>query len=96
MPCCPSSSRSIERGSAHRTAIDEYITTRAAPFVRVTIRAIERGELPVDVDPAFAALIFSAPFVYSILFGDQPLDDATAERVVAVAIAGLRAGEGAP
>ncbi len=81
------------RRSEHRDDIGAYITQRSAPFLAIVHRAVERGELPSDVDPALIADLFSSPLANSLLFHDRPLDDAQWRRVIRVVTAGVRAEE---
>jgi AcrR family transcriptional regulator len=85
-----------QRDTEHRPALDEYISSRTAPFQRAVQRAIERGELPATTDADLAALVIVAPLSHSILFTDRAFDEPTWARVVAITTAGIRAQEAPP
>ncbi|MFD5234505.1 TetR/AcrR family transcriptional regulator C-terminal ligand-binding domain-containing protein [Streptomyces qaidamensis] len=61
---------------------------RAKPVVT---RAIERGELPADTDPAELLKTLAAPIYFRLVTG-EPVDEATADRAVRVALAAAHAG----
>ncbi|MEU9378869.1 TetR-like C-terminal domain-containing protein [Streptomyces sp. NPDC048255] len=54
-------------------------------------RAVERGELPADTDPAELLKALAAPLYFRLVFTDEPVDEVTAERAVRVALAAARA-----
>ncbi|MGI5286914.1 TetR/AcrR family transcriptional regulator [Nonomuraea polychroma] len=62
---------------------------RAEPVVT---RAIERGELPRDVDPAELFKTLAAPIYLRLLVTADPVDEATADQAVRVTLAAARAG----
>ncbi|MGW8760884.1 TetR/AcrR family transcriptional regulator [Streptomyces sp. NPDC055815] len=64
------------------------------PFRRaepVVTRAIERGELPADTDPAELLKALAAPIYVRLVFTGEPVDEATADRAVHVALAAAHA-----
>jgi AcrR family transcriptional regulator len=62
---------------------------RAEPVVT---RAIERGELPADTDPAELLKALAAPIYFRLVFTGESVDEATADRAVHVALAAAHAG----
>ncbi|MFD5159261.1 TetR/AcrR family transcriptional regulator [Streptomyces hawaiiensis] len=61
---------------------------RAEPVVT---RAIERGELPADTDPAELLKTLAAPIYFRLVFTGESVDEETAERAVRVALAAAHA-----
>ncbi|MDX3233168.1 TetR/AcrR family transcriptional regulator [Streptomyces sp. ME19-01-6] len=61
---------------------------RAEPVVT---RAIERGELPADTDPAELLKALAAPIYFRLVFTGEPVDGATADRAVHIALAAAHA-----
>lgn len=61
---------------------------RAEPVV---IRAVERGELPADTDPAELLKSLAAPIYFRLVFTGEPVDDGTADRAVDVVLAAAHA-----
>jgi AcrR family transcriptional regulator len=61
---------------------------RAEPVVT---RAIERGELPADTDPAELLKALAAPIYFRLVFTGEPVDEATADRAVHVVLAAAHA-----
>ena len=61
---------------------------RAEPVVT---RAIERGELPADTDPAELLKALAAPIYFRLVFTGEPVDEAAADRAVHVALAAAHA-----
>lgn len=62
---------------------------RAEPVIA---RAVERGQLPADVDPDELLKTLIAPLHLKLLVTEEPIDDSTADRAVAVTLAAARAG----
>ncbi|MDG4787508.1 TetR/AcrR family transcriptional regulator [Micromonospora sp. WMMD1102] len=62
---------------------------QAADSVR---RAIKRGDLPANTDPAEVIRCLGAPLYYRMLVTHEPVDDLVAERAAAAALAAARAG----
>jgi len=61
----------------------------ATPIVE---RAVARGELPPEVDPAAVIVTLRAPLYDRILLGDGVVDEALVERAVRIAVAAARSG----
>ncbi|MEU0812045.1 TetR/AcrR family transcriptional regulator [Streptomyces sp. NPDC005970] len=61
---------------------------RAEPVVT---RAVERGELPADTDPAELLKALAAPIYFRLVFTGEPVDEATADQAVRVALAAAHA-----
>lgn len=55
-------------------------------------RAIDRGEIPTDTDPAEAIKALISPIYLRFLITAEPIDSATADRAAELALAGARAG----
>lgn len=62
---------------------------RAEPMVT---RAIERGELSADTDPAELLKALAAPIYLRLLITADPVDDAAAEQAVRITLAAAHAG----
>ncbi|MEU8109757.1 TetR/AcrR family transcriptional regulator [Nonomuraea muscovyensis] len=62
---------------------------RARPVVT---RAVERGELPAGTDPGELLRTLAAPIYFRLLMTAEPVDAATADQAVRVALAAARAG----
>jgi AcrR family transcriptional regulator len=62
---------------------------RAAPVVS---RAIERGELARDTDAAELLKVLAAPIYLRLLITAEPVDEATADQAVRIALAAARDG----
>ncbi|MCB5166469.1 TetR/AcrR family transcriptional regulator [Streptomyces bambusae] len=75
--------------AAMKSALFEDRFRRAAPVVT---RAVARGELPAATDPAEFLTTLAAPIYFRLVFTAEPVDEATADRAVAVALAAARAG----
>jgi AcrR family transcriptional regulator len=62
--------------------LDSFILTRRAGFTEILTRAIERGELPDDIDSeVLTDMIYGAKW-FRLLFRHAPLDEGLALRVV--------------
>ena len=77
-----------EIADARRRVFDDRLR-RAEPVVG---RAIARGELPPDTDPALVIKALAAPVYFRLLITGEQLDDAVAEHAVQVALAAAGAG----
>ncbi|WP_405982677.1 TetR/AcrR family transcriptional regulator C-terminal ligand-binding domain-containing protein [Streptomyces sp. NBC_00158] len=71
-----------------KRALFEDRFRRAEPVVT---RAVGRGELPAETDPAELLKTLVAPVYFRLVFTGEPVDAATADRAVAVALAAARA-----
>jgi AcrR family transcriptional regulator len=58
----------------------------------VVHRAVERGELPADIDPAELMKTLIAPIYLRLLITAEPIDTTTADQAARVALAAARAG----
>ncbi|MEU6722941.1 TetR-like C-terminal domain-containing protein [Nonomuraea wenchangensis] len=77
-----------EIAAARRHVFDDRLV-RAEPVVA---RAIERGELPRDTDPAELLKTLAAPIYLRLLITADPVDEATADQAVRVTLAAAHAG----
>jgi AcrR family transcriptional regulator len=62
---------------------------RAEPVIA---RAVERGQLPADIDPDELLKTLIATLHLKLLVTEEPIDDTTADRAVAVTLAAALAG----
>ena len=85
--------RNEELSRAHR----EFIARRRATSATIVHRAIDRGEVPADVDVDLVVDLVSAPLFYRVLVSGDPVDDAFIERLVSTVLRAAIAssGEGA-
>ena len=58
----------------------------------IVSRAIERGQLPGETDPAELIRYVAAPLYYRLLITADPLTEATADQAASAALAAARAG----
>jgi AcrR family transcriptional regulator len=72
-----------------RRELFEYGPRRAAVVIE---RAIERGELPADTDPAPVLRALIAPIYFRLTVTAEPVDTAAAEQAAQIALAAARAG----
>lgn len=70
----------------------EFFAGRYAGGAAMVEAAIERGELPADVDVREFVGLVAAPLYYRRLVTEEPLDHAVADRAAATALAAVRAG----
>lgn len=73
-----------------RRTFTAFITERRQRSFTAVARAIERGELPADVDAELLVDMVCAPIFSRLLLTGTPLDDDLAERTVDIVLAGLR------
>ncbi|MFD7610765.1 TetR/AcrR family transcriptional regulator [Streptomyces sp. NPDC059828] len=71
-----------------KRALFEDRFRRAEPVVT---RAVERGELPMETDPAELLKALVAPIYFRLVFTGEPVDEATADQAVDVALAAAHA-----
>lgn len=71
-----------------KRALFEDRFRRAEPVVA---RAVERGELPAETDPAELLKALVAPIYFRLVFTGEPVDETTADRAVDVALAAAHA-----
>ncbi|MEU5915439.1 TetR/AcrR family transcriptional regulator [Streptomyces sp. NPDC047141] len=57
----------------------------------VVTRAIARGELPAETDPAELLKTLAAPIYFRLVFTSEPVDEATADRATDIALAAAHA-----
>ncbi|WP_230881821.1 TetR/AcrR family transcriptional regulator [Planomonospora sp. ID91781] len=83
-------------GAAHVPEIAEirrrFFADRISRTEPVIRRAVQRGELPEDTDPAELVKTLIAPIYLRLLVTAEPLDEAVADRAARSAIAAARAG----
>lgn len=77
---------------ALRALKNRLIDERHKPIVNVIERAIERGELPADLDRAVAVDVIEGPFLVRRLVRGETLTMEHAEQVVDMILDGLRRG----
>jgi AcrR family transcriptional regulator len=75
---------------AFEDAFRGFVRHRQAVVERIIGRAVDRGELPADVDVGHAVDLVFGPFWYRLLVGHRPLDPGEAPRHVADLLDGLR------
>jgi AcrR family transcriptional regulator len=68
---------------------DQLIGSRRQLVRAIFDRGVARGELRPDVDPEVAIDVIFGPAMYRLVAGHAPLDDASADRIVDVAMRGL-------
>lgn len=68
---------------------DGLIGSRRQLVRAIWDRGVARGELRPDVDPEVAIDLIFGPAMYRLVAGHAPLDDASADRIVDVAMRGL-------
>lgn len=76
-----------EVGEAYRT----FIAERRRPLQTVLQRAIDRGELPADVDRQLVHDLLVAPLTFRFLVTDAPVDDPVIEEIIDVVLSGVAA-----
>ena len=81
--------RHPELATAHRAMVRQ----RRGEFKVVIARAVERGELPTDVDPDLLLDLVLAPLFYRVLLSGEPFTDRHLRRLVRTAVAGARHGD---
>ena len=81
--------RTPELAAALHDVVAEPRRTAAAA---VLTRAIDRGELPVDLDRELGLDLLIAPLLVRLLMVAEPVDDAYLTRLTTVIVAGLTAG----
>ncbi|MEV6344281.1 TetR/AcrR family transcriptional regulator [Actinoplanes sp. NPDC051851] len=77
-----------EIAAARRRVFDDRLE-RAAPVVA---RAVARGELAPDVDPAEVFKALAAPVYLRLLITGEAVDETTADHAARIALAAARAG----
>ncbi len=73
-------------------ALHRFYRVRVEEWAPCVAEAVDRGELPPDTDPFEVVRAVSAPLYYRMLTTPDPLDQPTADRAAAAALAAARAG----
>ncbi|RMI33114.1 TetR/AcrR family transcriptional regulator [Streptomyces triticirhizae] len=73
-------------------ALRRFYRVRVAEWAPCVVAAVERGEAPAGTDAEEVIRAVSAPLYYRLLASGDPLDEATADRAAAAAVAAARAG----
>ncbi|HET6190508.1 MAG TPA: TetR-like C-terminal domain-containing protein, partial [Trebonia sp.] len=60
----------------------------------IFVRAIERGEIPADLDLEVALDLIYGPLYHRLLQGHAPLDDAFVKAAIDMALAGIKSAAG--
>ncbi|MFN8039976.1 MAG: TetR/AcrR family transcriptional regulator [Acidimicrobiales bacterium] len=82
--------RHPELATAHRAMVRQ----RRGEFKVVIARAVERDELPADVDADLLLDLVLAPLFYRVLLSGEPVTDRYLRRIVGSAVEGARRGDG--
>jgi AcrR family transcriptional regulator len=80
--------QSPELADARRRIFDERLR-RAEPVIA---RAVARGELPPETDPAEVVKSMAAPIYFRLLITGEPLDEDIADRAAEIALVTANAG----
>ncbi|MEU6191262.1 TetR/AcrR family transcriptional regulator [Nocardia sp. NPDC047038] len=80
------------RDPSARATFSLLFENRFAEVVVIVRRALERGEVHPDTDPAEVIRSAAAPIYYRMLVTGEPVDDAVAERAARTAALAARAG----
>ncbi|MFF0542395.1 TetR/AcrR family transcriptional regulator [Nocardia thailandica] len=73
-------------------ALTAFYAARHEQSAVVVTRAIERGELPADIDGHELIRIAVAPVYYRLILSGEPVDERAADRAADAALAAARAG----
>ncbi|WP_245236053.1 TetR/AcrR family transcriptional regulator [Streptomyces durhamensis] len=73
-------------------ALSAFFTARHQQAAEVVMRAVERGQLPVGVDPVELVRAATAPLYHQLFITGEPLDERAAHRAAAAALLAARAG----
>ena len=76
-----------EAGEAYRA----FVSSRRAPMQALLQRAVDRGEIPADVDIDVIHDLLVAPMMYRWLITDAPIDQRTIGTIIDVVVAGVTA-----
>jgi AcrR family transcriptional regulator len=68
-----------------------FVAAQREPFRQLLARAVDRGELPADLDYELTMDLLIAPIINRALATRGPLEPALAERLVDIVFGGLRA-----
>jgi AcrR family transcriptional regulator len=80
--------QSPELADARRRIFDDRLR-RAEPVIA---RAVARGELPPETDPAEVVKSMAAPIYFRLLITGEPLDEDIADRAAEIALVAANAG----
>jgi AcrR family transcriptional regulator len=75
-----------------RHLMQQFWAARLSAIAAIVDRAVARGELPRDTDPAALMHALAAPLYYRLLVTGEPLTELDADRAAAAALAAARAG----
>ncbi|MDO3702266.1 TetR/AcrR family transcriptional regulator [Micromonospora sp. C28SCA-DRY-2] len=84
-------SAAVQNPAAAR-ALHAFFAARHEQSAPVVRRAMARGELPADTDPAEVVRVAVAPLYYRLFVSGEPVDAAVADRAADAALAAARAG----
>ncbi|MGA8115159.1 MAG: TetR/AcrR family transcriptional regulator [Actinocatenispora sp.] len=73
-------------------ALRDYLQVRHEQSARIIARAVERGELPADVDAHEVVRAAVAPLYYRLFITREPVDGQVADRAADAALVAARAG----
>ncbi|MCO5972601.1 TetR/AcrR family transcriptional regulator [Actinoallomurus soli] len=77
---------------AAAAALHGFFASRHDQAARIVTRAVARGELPADTDPAEVVRAAVAPVYYRLFVSREPVDAGVADRAAGAALAAARAG----
>lgn len=80
------------RSADLREATRRYFAHQVTRAIPTITRAVDRGELPADVDADTLLASFRAPLFYRMVTTGDTIDDALIEQTVRVTLAAARAG----
>ncbi|MFJ4792313.1 TetR/AcrR family transcriptional regulator [Kitasatospora purpeofusca] len=73
-------------------ALHRFYRARVEEWAPCVTEAVDRGELPPGTDPHEVVRAVSAPLYYRMLTTPEPVDETTADRAAAAALAAAHAG----
>lgn len=80
------------RSTQGAQALAGFFATRLTEAAVVVTHAVDRGELPADVDAVEVVRTATAPLYYRLFITGEPLDEKIADRAAAAALAATEAG----
>ncbi|MEV0752189.1 TetR/AcrR family transcriptional regulator [Streptosporangium sp. NPDC050280] len=84
--------RASARDPVVARALRAFFAARHEQSALLVTRAVERGELPGDIDAADLIRTAVAPLYYRLFVSGEPVDEQVADRAAAAALAAARAG----
>ncbi|MEU3165954.1 TetR/AcrR family transcriptional regulator [Streptosporangium sp. NPDC006930] len=84
--------RASARDPVVARALRAFFAARHEQSALLVTRAVERGELPGDIDAADLIRTAVAPLYYRLFVTGEPVDEQVADRAAAAALAAARAG----